>query len=247
MWFAVGPRTAGKGGLPPRHADKAPMTQPISPYHKPGFYAEALAKGRHRDIVGGRWDETGRAQMALLLAEGLQPHHHLLDIGAGSLRLGCKAVPYLDPGHYWATDLSGALMAAGHAQELTDPTRLDPAHLVEDADFRFPGIPDTISHAIAFAVFTHLPLPLLRHALNRIHHHFPALQRLFFTVFLGPPGHVGAFRQPDGVVSHPARAPYHFEPSAVLDLTRSAGFDAHFTDARLPRGQTLCIARRATG
>ena len=37
--------------------------------------------------------------MALLLAEGLRPEHHLLDIGCGSLRLGCKAVPYLARNH----------------------------------------------------------------------------------------------------------------------------------------------------
>ena len=219
------------------------MTHPISPYLKPGFYTDALARGRHRDIVGGRWDETGRAQMALLLAEGLQPHHHLLDIGAGSLRLGCKAVPYLLPGHYWATDLSGALMARGHALELPDPARLNPAHLVEDADFGFPGIPGHISHAIAFAVFTHLPLSHLEHALTRIHARFPRLERLLFTVFLCPPDHSGALRQPDGVVSHPNRAPYHFTPAAVLDLTHATGFDAQFVTTRLPRGQTLCLAR----
>ena len=88
------------------------MTRPPSPYIVPGFYDRALADGRHRDIVGGRWDETGRLQIALLTARGLQPHHHLLDIGAGSLRLGCKAVPYLDPGHYWGTDASLAPDAA---------------------------------------------------------------------------------------------------------------------------------------
>ena len=85
-------------------------SSPISPYLVPNFYQDALINGRHRDIVGGRWDETGRAQMAALRAEGLLPHHRLLDIGAGSLRLGCKAVPYLDPGNYWGTDLSGPLM-----------------------------------------------------------------------------------------------------------------------------------------
>ena len=183
------------------------MTRPISPYLKPGFYSDALARGRHRDIVGGRWDETGRVQMALLQAAGLKPHHHLLDIGAGSLRLGCKAVPYLNPGHYWATDLSGALMARGHATELADPARLPADHLIEDGDFAFPGLPPTITHAIAFAVFTHLPLAHLQRALSQIDLHFPNLQHLLFTVFLAPPGHLGPFRQPDGAVSHPDRPP----------------------------------------
>lgn len=221
------------------------MTRPISPYHKPGFYAEALSKGRHRDIVGGRWDETGRAQMDLLCAHGLLPHHRLLDIGAGSLRLGCKAVPYLDPGHYWATDKSGALMRAGHQTELTDPSRLSQGHLVEDPDFSFPTIPPDIDYAIAFAVFTHLPLSHLSHALTRIHAQFPNLQKLLFTAFLASDQtHSTALRQPDGVVTHPDRAPYHHLPAQILTLTHAAGFTAAPTQTRLPRGQILFTATR---
>ena len=71
-----------------------------SPYLAPGFYDRALAAGKHRDIVGGRWSETARAQMACLLAEGMQPPHRLLDIGCGALRLGHRAVAFLDPGNY---------------------------------------------------------------------------------------------------------------------------------------------------
>ncbi len=216
---------------------------PISPYHQPGFYAQALAQNRHRAIVGGRWDETGRAQMHLLLAAGLQPHHHLLDIGAGALRLGCKAVPYLDPGHYWATDLSRALMLRGHQTELADPARLNPVQLIEDADFAFPGVPATITHAIAFAVFTHLPLPHLTRALTQIRSRFPLLQSLIFTVFLAPPDRYDTpLRQPDGVVTHPDRAPYHHRADQVLATARAAGFQATLTDAVLPRGQRLCTA-----
>jgi len=218
------------------------MTRPPSPYLAPGFYADALARGRHRDIVGGRWDETGRAQMAILHDLGLEPQHHLLDIGAGSLRLGCKAVPFLSPGHYWATDQSRALMLRGHETELQDPARLDPAHLVEDADFAFPGIPATITHAIAFAVFTHLPLSCLALALPRLRRQFPALEHLAFTVFLAPAAQQGALRQTDGVVTHPDRAPYHFPAAKVIDTAKQAGFAACQDLRRLPRGQSLFIA-----
>lgn len=219
----------------------------VSPYTAPDFYADALSKGRHRDIVGGRWDETGRAQMDLLLHQGLQPHHHLLDIGAGSLRLGCKAVPYLQPGHYWATDASRALMLAGHAQELPDPARLAPDHLVEDADFAFPSIPATITHAIAFAVFTHLPMNHLRVALLSLRARFPALETLLFTVFLAPDAAslLHPVRQPDGVVTHATRAPWHMLAEDVLTLTRASGFSATLRPDRLPRGQALVIARPA--
>ena len=223
------------------------MACAISPYLAPNFYADALSKGRHRDIVGGRWDETGRVQMAALRAEGLLPDHHLLDIGAGSLRLGCKAVPYLDPGHYWGTDLSGALMQRGYDLELAHKDRLPSSHLVEDPDFNFPGIPATIDFAIAFAVFTHLPADRLATALTNLQAKFPALQRLLFTVFLAPDQASGEipYRQPDGVVTHPDRAPYHLSAKAVQDIAVAAGLTLEQRETILPRGQILFVAKRA--
>lgn len=222
------------------------MIPPISPYHVPGFYADALSKGRHRDVVGGRWDETGRAQMQLLRDHGLRPDHHLLDIGAGSLRLGCKAVPYLNPGNYWGTDLSGDLMQRGYETELADKSRLAPAHLIEDANFNFNGVPDSITHAIAFAVFTHLPGAHLQHALAQISKHFPLLEKLLFTVFLAPDAASAhnALRQPDGVVTHKSRAPYHLLAADIATMANDAGFAIQQQHTRLPRGQVLFGAKR---
>lgn len=216
------------------------MTRPPSPYLVPGFYDRALADGRHRDIVGGRWDETGRLQMALLTARGLQPHHHLLDIGAGSLRLGCKAVPYLDPGHYWGTDASLALMQRGRAVELPDPDRLPADHLVEDADFAFPNLPAHADYLIAFGLFTHLPPSQTAAALARIAQRWPAPRVLLFTVFLAPEGQTGeSLRQPDGVVTHPDRPPYHMDETALHAMADAAGLTLTRQPDRLPRGQVL--------
>lgn len=218
--------------------------RPVSPYLAPGFYEQALALGRHRDIVGGRWEETGRLQLALLRDEGLLPHHRLLDIGAGSLRLGCKAVPYLDPGHYWATDASLPLMKRGHETELADRSRLPLSQLVEDADFAFPNIPDTIDVAIAWGVFTHLPADNLDRALMSLRDHFPRLQKFLFTVFLAADGLADALvAQPDGVVTHPDRPPYHVLAQDVHYRCSRAGYAALARDDRLPRGQRLWVAR----
>ena len=216
----------------------------VLPYQKPGFYDTALAAGQHRAIVGGRWEETGEAQMRALEDIGLAPHHHLLDIGAGSLRLGCKAVEYLAPGHYWATDASRAILLAGHAAELSDPARLDPAQLIEDADFAFPGVPETITHAIAFAVFPHLPMAYLRRALANLRA-FPALECFLFTVFLAPDAATAArpFRQNDGVVTHDIRAPYHMLAEEVATMAAATGWRLTRDDRVLPRGQVLFLAR----
>lgn len=223
------------------------MSATISPYHAPGFYDQALAKGRHRDIVGGRWKETGEIQMDILRGAGLQPQHRLLDIGAGALRLGCRAVPYLDPGNYWATDLSADLMRRGWETELGDKDRLAPAHLVQDEDFSFPGLPTDFDYAIAFAVFTHLPMNHLRRALLSVRFRFPRLQSFLFTVFLAPDAtaFLAPVRQPDGVVTHALRAPYHMLAEDLSQLVAASGLRCTLPSARLPRGQVLVQAEPA--
>lgn len=222
------------------------LTPPLaSPYLAPGFYDTAIAQGRHRDIVGGRWEETGRLQLEILRDAGLTPDDHLLDIGAGALRLGCKAVPYLASGQYWATDASRALMLRGHQVELADPDQLPLQHLIEDTTFALPGVPGTITCAIAFAVFTHLPADTLRPALITLRHRCPNLRTCLVTVFLAPDA--GAvqtpLRQRDGVVTHARRPPYHRLAFEVEQDARTAGFDLSWSDRPLPRGQVLAILR----
>lgn len=217
------------------------MTHP-SPYAAPGFYDDALAKGRHRDIVGGRWDETPRIVLPLLAEHGLTPDDHLLDIGAGSLRLGRHLAPRV--AEYWATDASRALMLKGWETELDEATRqrLPQNHLIEDATFAYPQIPDTITTALAFAVFTHLPARSLHDALTNLRPRFPHLRRVIFTVFLAPEGHDGPHRQKDGVVTHPDRFPWHMTETQVRQIAETAGFTATIQPHRLPRGQTMVTA-----
>lgn len=177
--------------------------------------------------------------MAALLAHGMTPQDHLLDIGCGSLRLGHKAVPFLHPGHYWGTDASLALMRHGRRTELPDPARLPEDHLIEDATFAFPGIPHTITLAIAFGVFTHLPHADLQTALRNLRR-FPNLRATLFTVFLSDA--TIPTRQPDGVVTHPDRPPYHVAETLVSQTITQAGFTPTRLPTLLPRGQVLWSA-----
>ncbi len=213
------------------------MSRPLSPYLAPGFYDRALDAGRHRQITGGWWEETGRLQLALLREAGLTPGDGLLDIGCGALRLGCKAVPFLDPGRYWGTDASGALMRRGREVELDDAARarLPLGQLVEDAVFAFPGVPGDLRFAIAWGVFTHLPLTALERCLASLAR-FGGLRAVLFTVFHPGPG--GAGRP----VTHADRPPYALGPAAVETAVRAAGFRAAPDDRRLPRGQVLYVA-----
>lgn len=213
--------------------------RPASPYLVPGFYDRALAAGRHREITGGWWEETGRLQLDLLRAEGLGPGDRLLDIGCGALRLGRKAVPFLDPGHYWGTDASGALMRRGWEAELdaAAQTRLPVAQLIEDEYFSFPGVPDDLGFAIAFGVFTHLP-PAAMSACFEGLSRLSRLRSVLFTVFLPGPGGGGR------PVTHADRAPYAVTAAEVLARAAGAGLEAEGRPGRLPRGQSLFVARR---
>jgi len=177
--------------------------------------------------------------MQALLSAGMTPEDDLLDIGCGALRLGHKAVPFLKPGHYWGTDASLALMRHGRLTELPDPDQLPEDHLIEDAAFAFPGVPDTITLALAFGVFTHLPHSALQTALASLRR-FPNLRVALFTVFLSDTS--GPARQPDGVVTHPDRPPYHFGEAQVTRSIRAAGFTATRQPMLLPRGQVLWAA-----
>ncbi len=214
--------------------------RPASPYLAPGAYDRALAAGRHREITGGWWEETGRLQLSLLRAEGLTPTDTLLDIGCGALRLGRKAVPYLDHGQYWGTDASAALMRRGWELEL-DPTaqaRLPPEQLVEDTGFAFPGLPRDIAYAIAFGVFTHLPAASLSACLSAVAARLPRLEAFLFTVFLPGPG--GAGRP----VTHADRPPYAIPEAEVEARVAAAGLVGQWRPDRIPRGQSLFVARR---
>ncbi|WP_283176878.1 class I SAM-dependent methyltransferase [Gemmobacter sp. 24YEA27] len=214
-----------------------------SPYLKPGFYEDALARGKHRDIVGGRWEETALHQMQVILDEGLTRQDHFLDIGCGCLRLGHMLVPWLDPGHYWGTDASRALMLRGYAEELTPEarSRLPEEQLIEDNSFRFPGLPETITFALCWGVFTHLPAAPLLPALKNLRHRFPALRKLMLTVFLAPADHTGPFRQRDGVVTHPNRPPWHRSSADIAADAEAAGFSIRWREDLLPRGQALAV------
>jgi SAM-dependent methyltransferase len=71
-----------------------------------------------RGFVGGLWDEMGDLQFKFLLNNGLQPENVFLDIACGSLRLGCRIIPFLGSGNYLGIDIKEDLIEHGKAVEL---------------------------------------------------------------------------------------------------------------------------------
>ena len=120
-------------------------------------------------FIGGVWDTHGERQLEYLRAQGLQPHHRLVDIGCGPFRAGRHFIDYLEPGHYYGVEANHSLIQAGYDVELTEDqrARLPVANLRAndrfDVDF---GV--RFDYAMAQSVFTHVSLNHIRLCLYRL-------------------------------------------------------------------------------
>lgn len=204
----------------------------------------------HRAVVGGLWDEIGQIQFDFLVTHGLQPHHHLLDVGCGSLRGGIHFIGYLAPGHYVGIDANRTILEAGRTIELTrhdlwwkKPTLLH----VRDFDVAHLGI--AFDFAVAVSVLTHLPREAVSQCLQRTAQVLAPGGRFYATIFEAPPGYVGPLEhaRTDGepLVSYPDRDPFHYDLATLMQLADAAGLTLEYVgDWGHPRGQRmLCCTR----
>jgi SAM-dependent methyltransferase len=181
----------------------------MNSYQDPSWVEDALASGRHREIIGGLWDELGALQRDFLVRQGLRPEHRLIDIGCGSLRAGVKLIPYLGA-NYFGLDLLPELIEAGRRELGVAGLELPQENLWSTPDFEMRGLFD---YGIAQSVFTHLPLKEFSRCLDVAAPHFHAGGRLFVTVFEGEAAEV---RHPRGVVTFADRDPYHAPRERIL-------------------------------
>lgn len=136
----------------------------------------------HRKAVGGLWDTVGQLQFNLLVREGLEPHHRLLDIGCGSLRGGVHFIRYLDAGRYTGIDKSAERLTAGRDVELPRAGLVDKRPVLEIVDdFDFARLGQTYDYAVALSLFTHLPIELIGTCLANVDAVLEPGGRLFAT------------------------------------------------------------------
>lgn len=213
---------------------------------------QAIADGRHRDLIGGMWEELGTLQAEFLTSHGLRPSDALIDIGAGSFRAGVKLVPYLDPGNYYAIDLLPCLLEAGYEHEI-EPAGLAPRfprrNFAATATFDLSMFRRRFDFGIAQSVFSHTPLAVLGNCLAAIAPHFRSGGMVFATVFLAPEAAAeGLFLQmPGGCVTAPDSDPFHTTVSALRGIAaRAVKWRLSLIgDWGHPRNQQmLCFTRR---
>jgi hypothetical protein len=226
------------------------MSESFSDFYNTDFVSSSVADGNHREIVGGMWDEIGKLQMEFLISEGLSPEDRLLDIGCGSLRLGVRAVEFLEPGNYWGTDLNLALLNAGYDREIVPNDlsgRLPRSHLVVDERFVFPGVPTELDFAIAQSLFTHLPLNHMRLCLTNLARHVSTPCTFYFTVFTPEDQPVTESHQQSrgGILTHTDRDAYHYSIADLYFAAAETDWSIEFLgDWNHPRNQMMVKAHK---
>lgn len=207
--------------------------------------ADEIAAGRHREFVGGMWDEIGALQFAFLRAQGLAPNDALLDVGCGALRGGVHFVRYLDAGRYCGLDVNASLLDAGK-RELGDALLRDKApQLVVSEDFGVAAFGRRFRFALAVSVFTHLDMNRIVLCLARMREVLAPDGRFFASWFEAPRAACLAPQQHDaGIVTYYLNDPYHYAYAEMQAMAALAGLSVErIGDWGHPRGQRMLSFR----
>lgn len=223
-----------------------------SSYDDPGFVAEQVGAGQHREVVGGLWDEMGALQLDFMRAHGLSPRHRLLDLGCGSLRGGVHFVRYLDAGNYHGLDHNQSLLDAGHGIELAAAglqERVPRSNLYCNPDFLLPVEDGFFDAGIAQSVFTHMTFNSIRRCLETVAPKFRSGAVLYATFFELPgrqPASLEYVRERGGIVTHGHKDPYHYRQEDMVQAAVGAPWSVRFIgDWGHPRSQSMMAFERA--
>lgn len=197
-----------------------------------------------RNAVGGMWEEIGRLQLDFMIAQGLQPHHLLLDVGCGSLRAGVHFVRYLNDSHYYGIDAQQGLLDAGVRVELPRAGLAGRRiHLLCRDDLEFSEFGSSFDFAIAQSVFTHLPWNSILRCLYNVRRVLRPTGQFFATFFEDSDGThqvTSMLHTPGGVVTYPDKDPYHYPFDVFAELARRTGLDTRYIgDWDHPRNQKM--------
>ena len=120
---------------------------------------ESYARNVEADqVVGhGDFDFIGRAELALLQAEGLKPEHTLVDLGCGIGRLAVHVIPTLVGGSYIGIDISETMLK--RAKERIAQVSPNPpcrVQWIKQTTPEFNLVENSVDMMCAISVFTHM-------------------------------------------------------------------------------------------
>lgn len=188
-----------------------------SPFYEKEWVDEQVKLGRHRELIGGLWEEIGQLQLEFMRGIGLQPENLLIDVGCGSLRGGVKFVEFLEPGNYYGIDLNQSLLDAGYQLEIRTNSalanKLPVSNLRCVDNFDATDFGRSFDYAIAQSLLTHLTLNNIRRCLENIHKSIRCGGKFCATYFQLPDDRPYGvpYQQPrGGIITNDTSDPYHY-------------------------------------
>jgi hypothetical protein len=192
----------------------------------------------HRTYVGGNWDAVADGTLAFLVSQGLRPDHVLLDIACGSLRLGSRAIPYLNVGNYLGLDKEASLIDAGLENELDSKLVADrrPEFVISES-FEFSRFSRKPDFAAAYSLFTHLTPDAIDLCLQNLAPAINPETTLFVT-----------FQKRNPFWRNPTRsnsfASFRYSTSEMLEFGRRNGFVGEYLGAWMPEAVQKVVRYR---
>lgn len=186
------------------------------------FYRKVVDDNASRDpdaAIGSnsrqQWLEVGDLQFCYLQEHGLKPDQRFLDLGCGNLRLGWRAIQFLNPGMYSGIDISPVILDAARKtiSEFNLEAKQPALHLVESADYSF--LPDDHFDIVyAHGVFTQTPIGVVEAVLKSVHR---VLKPGCFFEF--------TYNCTTGEEHNYMNEDFFFKRDTMINAVRSAGFE----------------------
>ena len=196
-------------------------------------FMDRRADADPKEAVGGLWEEIGLWQLDLMRGFGLEPQHHLLDLGCGSFRGGRHFIRFLKPLHYTGIDISPRIIETGCELLASEGIAADDfmVHVINSTDLSF--LPRQFDFVLAQSVFTHSPLTVCDELLRNIAGTLTERGRFVFTFF-------------EGSEAYDASRENYYYPREVLSRAAAKhGLEMSFPAATPhPRGQTVVLCEK---
>ena len=231
----------------PRVDPAAAALQGVNGYWR-ALDADDIQRGEHRTMVGAMWDDIGTLQFEFLRREGLEPRHHLLDVGCGALRGGVHFVRHLEAGHYCGIDANASLIEAGRHELALAGLADRGAQLLADVDFNVAAFGRRFDFAIAVSLITHLYFNHVQICMARVAQVLAPGGRFYLTFFEAPhAAHLAPLNHAPGEITTAyAHDPFHQSFDELAILAARADLRAErIGDFGHPRGQRMLVLHAA--
>ena len=136
--------------------------------------------------------------------QNIKPHHKVLDIGCGSLRVGKHFISYLDEGNYHAIEPEAKWLNEGINNELSkNMIKQKKPRFSYSQNFEANEFNETFDFVLAFNVFIHCGPDQFRQCLINLKEHLSQEGVFIFSALIGegPSVRFKKYRHSDGGIS----------------------------------------------